>query len=73
MIVRATDEFIEKVRAMPEEQLRITYREYRAKYEALEQERLQCWDRFMAIQQEQDNMGGELQTLAFFAISTRRK
>jgi hypothetical protein len=63
MVKNASDEFIQKVREMSDEELLREYDVYRARMDNLEAERMQCWNRMMEISGIQDEMGGELQCL----------
>jgi hypothetical protein len=71
MMTHASDEFVAKARTMGDDELLANYFRYRAKFDALEEERMKCWNRFMEIQQEQDAMGGEMQALGVIATYGR--
>jgi hypothetical protein len=72
LVVDATDEFIAKAKAMTDEELLATTKRYRAEYNALEQERMQCWNRMMEIELQQNAMGGEMQALGTIACYGRK-
>jgi siroheme synthase (precorrin-2 oxidase/ferrochelatase) len=56
-------EFCDGVRAMSDKTLLAAYRRHNKKFEALEKERMRCWNRFMEINDIEDVLGGERQML----------
>jgi hypothetical protein len=72
MIVEASEEFMRRVKAMSDEELLAAYRERCDQYDALEAERVQCWNRMMEIHKIQDGTGGEMQAMGI-AIRFVRK
>jgi hypothetical protein len=56
-----SDDFCKKVRALSDKALLAMSRRYNKKFDALEKERMKCWNRFMEINEIQDVLGGERQ------------
>jgi hypothetical protein len=54
-------EFCDKVRALSDKALLALYGRQNKKMDALEKERMKCWNRFMEINEIQDVLGGERQ------------
>jgi hypothetical protein len=72
MVKLPSDEFIQKVRAMSDEQLLREFDVYNARMDNLSAERQQCWDRFMEINELQDELGGERQAIAAAVYYVRK-
>ena len=71
-LARCSDEFLERIRKMSDEELLTLYRERYAKYEALDAERITCWDRMQEIFKEQDVMSPELSALNIVVHFSRK-
>jgi hypothetical protein len=67
-----SEEFCNKVRSLSDEELLCTYDGYNVEMDALEEERMRCWNRFMEINEIQDVMGGEHQMLAIEVRHNRK-
>jgi hypothetical protein len=64
--------FCNGVRTMSNEKLLRVYTEYSTKMDALEEERMRCWNRFMEINEIQDVLGGERQMLSIEVHMNRK-
>jgi hypothetical protein len=64
--------FCNGVRTMSNEKLLRAYTEYSAKMDALEEERMKCWNRFMEINEIQDVLGGKFQMVSIEARMNRK-
>lgn len=64
--------FCDKVRTLSDKALLAMQRRYDKKFEALEKERMKCWNRFMEINEIQDVMGGERQMVTIEVHMNRK-
>jgi hypothetical protein len=57
---------------MSNETLLRTFAEYSTKMDALEEERMRCWNRMMEIHEIQDVLGGKFQMVSIEARMNRK-